>query len=200
MKRVEIGTVALIFAAGQSTRMGRQNKLLSNFNGATLIRSAVSAALESCCESVVVVTGHQANEVESELSGFDVKFVNNSQYRQGMASSIKAGIGSLIDSGCTNCVMLLADMPNISAAIIDNLIETSNNSANGSIVIATCSGRRGNPVLWPRQYFDELRLLSGDQGARQIFGKFQDQIIEVEIGAPARFDLDTPQAFETAKQ
>jgi len=90
---------------------------------------------------------------------------------------------------------LLGDMPGITSAMINKLIATSQDNDPDAIIIAICEGKRGNPLLWPKIYFDQLLSLEGDQGARQIISRYDDQIIELELGAGVLFDLDTPESF-----
>ncbi len=78
--------------AGRSTRMGGPNKLLAKIGGKPLVRIAAEQALASRAESVVVVTGHQHEQVEEALQGLDVKFVHNPDYSDGLAASLKAGL------------------------------------------------------------------------------------------------------------
>src|SRR5665213_2046168 len=86
---------AIILAAGRSTRMGGPNKLLAELGGKKLVRIVTEQALASRASGVIVVTGHQAAEVEKALQGLDVKFVRNPDFAAGLASSVKAGIAAV---------------------------------------------------------------------------------------------------------
>ena len=66
------------------------------------------------------------------------------------------------------------------------------------IIVATADGKRGNPVLWPASCFDALLTVSGDTGARHLIGEHESLVLEVELGAAARLDLDTPEAVHNA--
>ena len=81
-------------------------------------------------------------------------------------------------------------------AMIDALIARWRQAPAGSIIVATHNGKRGNPVLWPREYFARLTAISGDIGARGVLGDNRDAIVEVELGPAAGLDLDTPQALQ----
>jgi len=181
---------AIILAAGQSTRMGGQNKLLALWQGKTLLAHVATAADASICTKTIVVTGHQQELVADALGDFDVTIAHNEDFKSGMASSIKTGIQHADANGFEAAVILLGDMPQISTSMIDKIV-----GADDAIIVATCEGKRGNPVLWPKRYFADLMTLKSDSGARQIIDRFGDEIIEVELGMPARFDLDTPEAF-----
>src|SRR4051794_5309373 len=82
---------AIVLAAGRSTRMGGPNKLLAELGGKTLVHIVAEQALASNASEVIVVTGHQADQVEKSLAGLRVRFVRNPDFADGLASSVKAG-------------------------------------------------------------------------------------------------------------
>jgi molybdenum cofactor cytidylyltransferase len=183
---------AVILAAGRSTRMGPANKLLADLNSKPLVRWVAAAALASHARPVLAVTGHQGSDVIAALSGLDVTFVDNPDYATGLASSLRAGIRAL-PKATDGALVLLGDMPRITAALIDRLIAAS---ASGKIVLPVHEGQRGNPVLWPARYFPELLALEGDAGAKRLLATHANAIHEVDLGTDAIFlDIDTPDAL-----
>src|SRR5205807_3913327 len=86
---------AIILAAGRSTRMGGPNKLLAELDGKKLVRIVTEQALASKAQGVIVVTGHQAEQVEKALQGLKVTFVRNPDFAAGLASSVKAGVAAV---------------------------------------------------------------------------------------------------------
>jgi molybdenum cofactor cytidylyltransferase len=189
-------TTAIILAAGQSKRMGSTNKLLANWRGKTPLEYVCQAALGSNCEATIVVTGHQREQVTQALKGADVEIIYNPDFASGMASSIKTGVSRASQSGSGAIIVLLGDMPGITSRMIDKIIEAGNASEPEAIIVATCGNKKGNPLLWKSSYFNQLLELEGDQGARQIITKYKDKTVELELGVAARFDLDTPEAFD----
>jgi molybdenum cofactor cytidylyltransferase len=190
---------AVILAAGRSTRMGGPNKLLAELGGKTLVRIVAEQALASKASDVIVVTGHQAGEVEKSLAGLNAKFVRNPDFAEGLASSVKAGI-SAVPKEADAAVILLGDMPLIDAQLIDRLIEAFAPDRGGLIAVPVSDGRRGNPVLWSRRFFSELMTLDGDIGARHLIAKHGEAVAEVPVeGHGAFLDIDTPQALEAAR-
>nr|WP_209003389.1 molybdopterin-binding/glycosyltransferase family 2 protein [Stappia taiwanensis] len=181
---------AILLAAGRSSRAGETNKLLARLDGEPLVRIAARAALASGISSLTVVTGHMADAVGAALNGLDAILVHNPDHADGMASSIRTGIAAL-PPDTDAALILLADMPGITAEAIDRIIAAYAPGAGKPIVVATAEGKRGNPVLWDRAFFDALTQLEGDTGARALIDRHQDQRAEVEIGPPARLDLDT---------
>jgi molybdenum cofactor cytidylyltransferase len=191
---------AVILAAGRSTRMGGPNKLLAELDGKKLVRIAAEQALASKASEVVVVTGHQAELVEKALAGLKVRFVRNPEFAGGLASSVKAGIAAVPDNA-DGAVICLGDMPLISADLIDRLVEAFAPDRGNLIVVPVADGRRGNPVLWSRRFFNELMTLDGDIGARHLIAKHAEAVAEVPVeGQSAFLDIDTPQALEAARR
>ncbi|SOC14047.1 NTP transferase domain-containing protein [Stappia indica] len=187
----------VLLAAGQSRRAGGVNKLLARIDGEPLVRIAAKAALASGLSGLTVVTGHMAEEVAAALSGLDVALVQNPDYADGMAGSIRTGVKAL-GPDADAAMILLADMPGITAAVLDRLIEAYRPHEGVTLVLATTHGKRGNPVLWDRSHFDALARLEGDTGARHLIGQNASAMREVEIGEAARLDLDTREALSAA--
>jgi molybdenum cofactor cytidylyltransferase len=191
---------AVILAAGRSTRMGGPNKLLAELGGKPLVRIVTEQALASKAEGVIVVTGHQADQVEKELAGLKVKFVRNPDFADGLASSVKAGIAA-VPNAADGAVVCLGDMPLIDARLIDRLIEAFAPERGNLIAVPVSDGRRGNPVLWSRRFFNELMTLDGDTGARHLIARHGEAVAEVAVeGHGAFLDIDTPQALEAARR
>jgi molybdenum cofactor cytidylyltransferase len=191
---------AIILAAGRSTRMGGPNKLLAELGGKPLVRIVTEQALASKAQGVIVVTGHQAVQVEKALHGLKVKFVHNADFAEGLASSVKAGIAA-VPQNADGAVICLGDMPLISAHLIDRLIESFAPDHGNLIAVPVSDGRRGNPVLWSRRFFSELMTLDGDIGARHLIAKHSEAVAEVPVeGHGAFLDIDTPQALEAAQR
>lgn len=184
----------IVLAAGRSTRMGA-NKLLADLGGRPLLRHAVEAALASRARPVLVVTGHQADEVRTALAGLDVAFVANPDFALGLASSLKAGLRA-VPTECAGALVLLGDMPRITAAHLDALMAVFASGAAPGIVVPVHQGQRGNPVLWPADLFGEMLALDGDAGARGLMGTHASRVREIDLGTDAvLMDVDTPEAL-----
>ena len=188
---------AVVLAAGQARRMGGPNKLVATIGGVPLVRIAAEAALGAALGSVTVVTGHEPQAVRAALAGLDVAFVHNPDHAEGLSTSIRAGIASL-PPDTDAAVILLADMPGITAAVLDRLVEAFDPAAGALIVVPTFEGKRGNPVLWSSRFFPELLAVHGDTGGRHLIGANPDAVAEVEIGPVVALDIDTPEALAAA--
>lgn len=177
--------------------MGGPNKLLAEIGGRSLVRLVVDAAGASRAASVTVVTGHRRHEVEQALAGTAVSLVHNPDYAEGLSTSLRQGVASL-DDNMDGVVVMLADMPMVTSAILDRLIGAFDPSADRLVVVPTHLGKRGNPVLWSQAFFAELCAIEGDTGARHLIGAHADAVVEVEIGPEVALDLDTPEAVQAA--
>ena len=182
---------ALVLAAGSSSRMGSANKLIGEVAGTPLVRRAVNAALASHASSVIVVTGHQAQQVESLVAGPGVSVVRNPDYAKGLSTSLRCGIAAL-PADAEGVIVLLGDMPCIRAVHLDMLLERY--TMQPGIIVPMKQGRYGNPILWPRLHFKEMQAITGDHGARELLLRHADQIVSVEMDTEAIFtDVDTPE-------
>ena len=181
---------AVILAAGTSTRMGDHNKLLACIDGTPMVHRVVKVALESDVQSSVVVTGFEADKVNDNLAKLGVRTVNNPNYRDGLASSLRIGINAVPNADAA--VVLLADMPFVSTRHINQLIQCFDKNSDTDIIVPVHKGRRGNPVLWASRYFPQLANLQGDKGARDMLKQFESRVCKVPIDSDAIFtDIDT---------
>jgi molybdenum cofactor cytidylyltransferase len=190
---------AIVLAAGRSTRMGGPNKLLADVGGKPLIRITAEQALASRAKPVIVVTGHQRELVESALGDLPVRFVHNPDFAQGLATSLKAGIGAL-PADTDGVIVCLGDMPQISATLIDALMSVFDPEKGALIGVPTLGGKRGNPVLWSRRFFADLTALEGDVGARHLIGRYPEALVEMPVTDQAVLvDIDTPDALHALR-
>jgi molybdenum cofactor cytidylyltransferase len=194
---------AVVLAAGRSTRMGAVNKMIAEIGGKPLVRIAAEQALASKASPVIVVTGHQRDRVEAALKGLNVRFANNPDYAEGLGTSLRTGVAA-VPADADGVLILLGDMPQIDAALIDKLIAAFDPEKGALVVLPTIEGRRGNPVIWARRFFPDLMAVTGDVGARHIIANVAEAVAEVAVTNPAvTVDVDTPDALakigETAR-
>jgi molybdenum cofactor cytidylyltransferase len=190
---------ALVLAAGRSTRMGGPNKLLAEVGGQPLVRIVAEQALASRAVPVFVVTGHERAKVEAALAGLRVRFVHNPDYAAGLSTSLKAGLAALPPSA-DGVIVCLGDMPQVTAALTDRLVDAFDPERGALVVVPTIEGKRGNPVVWSRRFFSDLMALEGDVGARHLIVTYADVVAEVPVeDAAALTDVDTPDALLAVK-
>ena len=185
---------AVVLAAGLSSRMG-SNKLLAPVQGVALVRRTVEAVLKSEAKPVIVVTGHDEAKLQAALKGLDVRFVHNAAYGEGLATSLKTGIGA-VPAECDGALVVLGDMPEVAPALMNRLVAAFSPADGRAICVAIRDGKRGNPVLWGRQFFTEMQSATGDTGAKHLIGLYDEMVCEVEAEDDAVLsDIDTPDAL-----
>jgi molybdenum cofactor cytidylyltransferase len=165
-----------------------------------MIQRVVRQVRASRAGPVLVVTGHQHGDIEAALTGQPVRFVHADDFAEGLAASLKAGIAA-VPADCAAAIVCLGDMPLVSTAMLDRLIEVYDPEEGRTIIMPVFDGRRGNPVLWDRRYFADIAALTGDLGARHLLHEHAADIAEVAMDDDAvlrDFDtVDTLTVFDT---
>lgn len=186
---------AIVLAAGEARRMG-QFKLLLPWEGKTILEHVLDNLLQSQVNEVILVLGHEAHRILKKIPTQKIKVVINTDYREGMSSSLRKGLAAMKEKS-TAFLVVLADQPGIRKEIINQLIQSFHKSREKrKIVLPTYKGRRGHPVLFSIQYHEEILRLRGDIGARQILKDHPEHTIEVEIDSDTiLLDIDTPEDY-----
>ena len=187
---------AILLAAGESKRMGR-TKLLLKWGQRTIIEKSVDTLLASKIGELIVVLGHQAREILRKLGVRSLKAVINHQYRMGMSTSIRRGLGE-VGPKSEAILIALADQPFIETDLIDHLIHIYRQNPHG-IVLPSYKGERGHPVILNRfRYQEEMRNLTGDVGCRPILNRYPEDILEVEVKSEGVIaDIDSWEEYIT---
>ena len=189
----------LVLAAGTSSRMGTPKQLLP-VAGQPLIYRVVKAALRSRLDKVVLVLGHEARKIKDSISELirhpKLEIVENPSYKDGMSTSIKAGL-KVIENDFAHMMVILADMPHIDTPLIDQLLKVYLDSGCylGAVKIG---GRRSHPVIFSRKLFPEFHALQGEMGGRRLFDLYEDKACFLDPGPSyIHTDIDTPEDYET---
>ena len=180
---------AVVLAAGASTRFGSPKQLV-RIAGRPLLHTAVTRASEVVGSALIVVLGSGAAELAGLLRHSPGSIVVNQDWREGLASSIRAGIARL-PLTCAGALLTLADQPAVSADDLRRLAGTWRKQPQ-YVAAALYSGTTGVPAIFPRSMFPELAQLRGDQGARAILRRNSDRLVRVPM-ASAAIDVDTPE-------
>lgn len=186
---------AILLAAGLSRRLGR-NKLLLPAGGVPVVRRAALALVESRASEVLAVVGHQADDVRAALAGLKLRIVHNPGYAQGQSTSLRAGLAQAAP-GAEGFLFALGDQPLLTAAWVDRLIGAFASAPPGTQAAALYhGGQRGNPVLLAASLRGELDRIEGDEGARQILRRLEQETPPRLLAVPAEeedlfLDLDT---------
>jgi molybdenum cofactor cytidylyltransferase len=183
----------IILAAGESTRFGRAKQLL-DWRGEPFVRAIAKTALEAGLSPVVVVTGANAEKIESVLKDLHVKIVLNAEWKSGQGSSIKAGILGLGETNGGGAIFLLVDQPQVTTSVIRALAEKH---AEGlyPIIAPMVIDQRANPVLFDRSTFRDLLSIEGDRGGRAIFHKHRVEFLPWH-DERLLLDVDTPEMYQ----
>ncbi|MEM7497590.1 MAG: molybdopterin-binding/glycosyltransferase family 2 protein [Pseudomonadota bacterium] len=187
---------ALLLAAGASRRMAGTDKLLEDADGEPMLSRAARALAASGVDEVVAVIRPGAEARRAALAGLGIRVVENARAEDGMGTSIAAGLAA-IDPAAEGVLIGLGDMPELTAEDHARLIAAFDPAEGREIVrAATADGRPGNPVLIGRRFFEPLRLLSADRGARTLLEENAEFVTTVRLaGERALVDLDTPEAW-----
>ncbi|HLJ33161.1 MAG TPA: molybdenum cofactor cytidylyltransferase [Ktedonobacteraceae bacterium] len=200
-------TAAIILAAGSSSRMGAgRHKLLLPLNERPVLAHVIEAALASQARPVIVVLGHQAEQVRIQIASYStdsaITHVENPDYLQGMSTSMRVGLmylQSQIDTkiaSVDSALIMLGDQPLVTQRILDTLIDTWHTTGK-PIVAPLYDGKRGNPTLFAASLFPELVQVTGDEGGRSVVERHQQELATVELGdAVANYDVDTWEAYQ----
>ena len=185
---------AVILAAGSSSRMGRFKPLMA-LGGRTIVERVIFVFREAGILDIRVVVGHRREELEPLLERLDVRVLVNDRHEDGMFSSVLRAIRDMGNS--VSAVFILpADIPLIRSWTVRCLV-TRHRLEPHRILIPSCRGRRGHPVVIPAQYFDTILAYHGENGLRGALGQFPDAVLEVQVAdRNIHFDLDTPEDYE----
>ena len=160
----------LLLAAGASSRMGKPKQLLPA-GGTTLLDRVLFEALRSDLEGIVLVLGFEARAIaeglKTDLRHPKLRIIENRNYRQGMGSSLAAGLAAA-EKDFEAVMVLLGDMPHVTAGLINLLLRRYLQSGT-SLAALTSGGKRSHPVIIGRPFFPHLRCLQGDEGAKGLF-------------------------------
>jgi molybdenum cofactor cytidylyltransferase len=187
---------AIVLAAGRATRMGRQ-KLLLPVGEQSMLRRVVTAATASAVAEVIVVVGSEAEDVAGSLRDLPVRIVDNSDYAQGMSTSLGAGLKAA-RSDCEAVIFLLGDQPFVTPALVDMLIcrfaET-----RAPVVRPVINGRETHPVLMAAEVFPEVLEQGGDLGGREVVRRHRNKLEVITLDDPwLGRDIDTLDDYEAA--
>jgi molybdenum cofactor cytidylyltransferase len=186
----------VVLAAGESTRYGKPKQLL-DWKGEPFVRAVTNTALKAGLSPVAVITGANAEDVESAVDDSNVMILRNEEWKRGQASSIKAGLERLVSLTAPRvggAIFLLVDQPQLTTSILHALVEKH---AEGlyPIIAPMVMDRRANPVLFDRVTFPDLLTLEGDVGGRAIFHKHRVEYLPWHDDR-LLLDVDTPEMYQ----
>jgi molybdenum cofactor cytidylyltransferase len=193
------GAAAVILTAGASARFGQPKQLLS-FRGKTLLRAAFDAAEGAGCSPVAVVVPHVEQTapasvalrhgLERALAGCEAILVENSEWRNGVGTSVRAGVRAIGTSEVEAVVLLVCDQPFVDSATIA-LLRARRNQTGKPIVASAYAETLGVPALFDRSFFEALMSLPDEQGAKALIMNHPEEVAQISFPEGA-IDIDTP--------
>ncbi len=188
----------LILAAGQNKRKGREKPILQH-EMAALIDVVVGNLRSSKLDELLLILGHDARRMVQKLSIGGLKVVINPTPSVGISASLQRGLAHL-DDRCKAVMVAMGDMPLVTSATVDQIIDSFTKSKKG-IAVPVHNGDRGYPVMFDKQkYFDSLLALRGNVGIGVVLEQNPKDILEVKIKSDEVIvDVDTHQDLEVVK-
>ncbi len=186
-------TGIIILAAGNSTRMGEPKQLMM-YKNKTLLQHIIGEAKNTNLEPVICVTGYQSDPITESVSRLGISIVYNEQWREGMGSGISVGIKQLLLSDVDSVILAVSDQPHVSSDLFRTMLEMKVKSGKG-IIACSYAGTLGTPVLFDKDYFNQLNSLNGNQGAKNIVNMHLSDVCPVEF-ENGSVDIDTKQDYE----
>ena len=184
----------ILLAAGGSSRMGQAKQLLE-WGGKTLIEFQAEKLLK-LKKAVYVVLGSSNEEILPILENYPIKVIVNSAWKNGMGTSVAAGIEKVLqENPDVNAVVYsLIDQPLVSTDHIQKLMDAFTPNQQQIIASRSENGWLGVPALFDASYFNELRMLKQDSGAKTIIKKHLSKVTSVDAGNLLE-DIDTPEKY-----
>lgn len=185
-----LGIAAVVLAAGASRRLGSP-KQIAALGSEALLERTVRVAGEAGCSPIIVVLGAEAELVSANCSLGDVISVFHEGWEEGMGSSIRLGVQACeaAAKGIAGVVVMTCDQPAVTAEHLRRLM------IQPEVRASQYAGRKGVPAFFPKQYFDELKELTGDVGARDLLRSAEG--VELENG---ELDVDTAEDLQRARE
>jgi molybdenum cofactor cytidylyltransferase len=183
-------TGVVLLAAGESFRLGSPKQLLV-YSGGTLLQHSIEVAQSSHTGSVIVVLGANADAIKHELKNTTVNIVVNPEWKEGMASTIRCGLQTLVELNpqVDAVVLMVTDQPFVTTELLNNLMDLHIKEQH-SIAASKYGTTFGTPVLFAKRFFPELLELTGDVGAKSLVRKYMNQAAFVDF-AKGDIDIDT---------
>jgi len=180
--------VAIVLAAGRSSRMGAFKPLLP-FGPRTVIETCLENLREAGIRKIVVVVGHRAGEVKAKLRDWSISFAHNPDPSSAMSASIACGVATIREAEAV--LIALADQPAIPASVVRALLDERARS-RAKLLVPEWQGRRGHPVLVDFSLREELLRLDEARGLRALLDRRQEELRSIPVESPYVVrDVDT---------
>lgn len=189
-----MSTGLVILAAGASTRLGRPKQLLE-YRGQPLLQHLIDLADQTICNPSLVILGSGAEEIKERIDSKSLEVIENPEWEEGIASSIRFGLSYLGEKNpdVKHVLFLLSDQPYLTIDVINELLKLK--GANKSITACEYNDQVGVPAIFSHHFFEDLMRLEGDSGAKKIILQNMDYVSMVPF-VGGEMDIDTEEDYE----
>jgi len=194
---------AIVLAAGTASRFGRLKQIEPVAETCLLGIVVKNALMCEGIERVILVLGAQSDTVKSALGKIaeheKLTIVVNGEYREGLSTSLHAGLKEAQAYNCDAVTFLLGDMPLIDARLLGTVIARYRSSSCKLCYVKT-DGHAGHPIIARKDLFDEFLKVRGDIGGREVVRKNIEMALGVEVGDSVRdrqLDINYERDMET---
>ncbi|HYM94536.1 MAG TPA: nucleotidyltransferase family protein [Chitinophagaceae bacterium] len=189
----------VVLAAGMSSRL-RSPKQLLRYQGKSLVQYAVDTALQTTMRPVVVVVGANSDAVKKEIERMNVEIIENKEWEEGMASSIRSGLNyaQKKDDKVDGIIFMVCDQPYVNGSLLESLLQEQHKTGL-PVVASNYDDKLGTPALFHKVFFNELMELKGDTGAIKLIKQHEDLVTSVAF-PKCIIDIDTKKDYEDLLQ
>jgi len=189
---------AVILAAGRSSRMPSDNKLLFDYGGRTVVEQVLANTVASEVSEVIVVTGFDGDRVRDRLTPLvsdRVRIIHNVGYRLGRAESIRCALRAL-DEQVEAALFMVGDKPGVGTALMNSSLDLFRRECPLILHVRTPSGR-GHPIIFARSLFGEFLKLDGDRVGEELIARYRERVYELDDDQD-QIDIDTEADYRAA--
>jgi len=186
-------TGIIVLAAGSSSRMGEPKQLMK-FKSRTFLQHIVEESKEANLNPVICVTGYESDQISKAISDMNVTIVHNELWSEGMGTGISAGIRQAMLLDLDSVILAVSDQPYVSSGLFAKMLTLKDKSGK-RIVASSYAGTLGTPVLFDKEYFNQLKGLQGNQGAKHIVNMNMFDVVPVKF-EKGSIDIDTKEDYE----
>lgn len=192
---------AVILAAGTSSRMGKENKLMLPYKKESILRHIILTLEQTRVERILVVLGHEADQVRTHLSdlthGRKVQTIVNKTYEKGMCSSFQTGVAALERDAVSGVVLFLGDQPLVSPEAVDSLITAFESDTTGTkVFIVSHKGKKGHPAIFHPDTIPDILAIPEDGTIREVVHRHQTAATKIEADDGVIKDVDTKEDYQ----
>lgn len=184
--------VGILLAAGRGSRFGT-DKLLHPLADGTPMAVAAARNLSPACDRLIAVLRPGSEILAGLLAAAGCETVICPDADAGMGHSLALGVRE--SAAAAGWIVVLADMPFILPS--SHCAVATSLRAGASLAACEFGGKRGHPVGFAAQWFDQLAQLTGDQGGKSIVQAHRRELVLCPVDDPGVLrDIDRPEDLQ----